>query len=1039
MTAGRVLVTGASGFVGRQVIEPLVSRGWEVHAIGSAGRHPSARWHRIDLLDAESRRRLIRSVRPDALVHCAWVATPGQYSAAPENLDWAAATLGLVREVLAAGATRLVLVGSCAEYDWENAPDRPWREDDPVRPATLYGITKDATHRMTAALARQASVPLAWARLFHLLGPCERPGRLVPGLLGALKQGHRFETGPGHHCRDWLDVRDAGRALAMVLDRGVTGAVNIGSGTPHRVADLVAMAAALAGRPDLEVVGTRSGGPAAIVADIARLRQLTGFAPSISLQQALQEQWDSLRPSRGAGPPRPLSPAYQEAASLFRQDRLLEAEGASRALLAASPEDTPALNLLGVVLRRLGRAAEGEAVLERAAASAPNDDMPLINLGNLMLDQGDPDRAAEAFERARARRPPTSATLQLLGRAYSRAGRLDLALQILTEAMAQTVNEAGDIRPVLAERARSYFAANRPADAFADLDRAEAAPGPHDPELTVLRAQMLRLSGDGIAALALLRRSAKATPGSAKLMVALADALLAIENRPAANAAYRRALAALPDDEPTIAKLAWSLLNSRHGDESQHLADAHALVRGLLARGRLLPGSAHTVQSVLLRVADLDGLDTFDALFADRAALQQWWVRHDTVGALHAELARVRLPEDRSTLVACHRAWGAQTERLLKPLRPNAAARLPGERIRVGFMSSDLRHHPVAYFAQPIFQHHDRSAFDLFAYSFHPGEPDAVQRSIMGQVSAFRSMPGQPDEAIAATIAADRLDILFELGGSTHLNRLQVLAHQPAPVQVSWLGYPHSSGVSRISHILVDPYVRPPDPALLIERAFEMPSSWVPLGPLGFHDQEIIAGLPEDRAGCLTFGTMNNPYKYTREAVAVWAEIMQAVPSSRFLFVRPEAGAALFRDNMARAFARHGVAADRLAFHAVRGRHMPYYNEIDIALDTLPQTGGTTTCECLWMGVPTVTLAGAAFFERLSHSTLANAGLGDLAAPNAAGYVARALALAADRPRRSELRRTLRSRLRASPLGDGPGWVRDLQSLICHTLGAPSI
>jgi protein O-GlcNAc transferase len=283
------------------------------------------------------------------------------------------------------------------------------------------------------------------------------------------------------------------------------------------------------------------------------------------------------------------------------------------------------------------------------------------------------------------------------------------------------------------------------------------------------------------------------------------------------------------------------------------------------------------------------------------------------------------------------------------------------------------------------------------------------------------------------------LDILFELGGSTHLNRLEVMAHKPAPLQVSWLGYPHSSGLRRIDYILVDPYLKPPDSRLLLEQPFEMPSSWVSLGTLGFSDFPILPGLPEERTGQLTFGTMNNPYKYAPEAIALWARVLLQVPGSRFLMVRPEAGVAAFREGMARAFARYGVAGDRLAFAAVRGQHMAHYNDIDIALDTLPQTGGTTTCECLWMGVPVVSLAGPAFFERLSLSNLTNAGLGDLAVDTPDGYVDAAVTLAANVERRRALRHGLREAIRKSPLGDTRKWVRDFEALTVRTLESSDV
>ena len=1028
--AGRVLLTGASGFVGRQVVGPLQRAGWTVHAVGREGGD-GAHWSRCDLLDAGARRALIAAVRPDAVLHCAWVATPGQYATTPANVDWAAATLGLVREALDAGTRRFLLVGSCAEYDWSAPPARPWHEDDPASPATLYGTAKHGTHLVAAALARQSGASLCWARLFHLLGPGDRAGRLVPDLMRSLQTGAPFATGAGHQVRDWLDVRDAGRALAALLDVGADGVVNVASGQGRTVASLVAAAALAAGTPGRVAEHGGGSGPAAIVADIRRLRRLTGFAPAIPLEQSLGEAWAALRPAPAPSDDPALPPEYHVAAKLFRRGDIAAAEQAARALLARNAADVPALNLLGVILRRLGNGRDAEAALAEAARLAPADAMPWINLGNVLLDGNEPERAAEAFHAAAEREPLSPSARRSLARALAQSNRLDEALAELAQALAASRDPA-EQRALRAERARAFFTVGDSAAALAELDRA----GPEaDTAGAILRAQIMRLSGNGERALGLLRHCIGVSPTEPALHLALADALLAAEDRPGANAAYRRALELNPGDEAVTAKLCWSLLNSRYGSEADHLAEAGRLAHALIARGHLLPASAHAVQSVLLRLGDLDGLDAFEALFPDRKALLDWWVRRDTVGALHAELGRVRTLAERHTLVDCHRAWGERTERPLKPLRPARAPRQ--SRIRVGFMSSDLRNHPVAYFAEPIFRHYDRNALTLFAYSFHPGAPDAVQRDIAANVEAFRSMPGLPDEAIAAQIADDGLDVLFELGGSTHLNRLHVLAHQPAPIQVSWLGYPHSSGLSRIGHILVDPFILPPDPALLVERPLTMPTSWVTLGPLGFNARATIEdGLPEDRAGLLTFGTMNNPYKYTREAIALWAAAMRAVPSSRFLFVRPEAGVAEFRSNMARAFARHGIPADRLAFRAVRGNHLPHYNAIDIALDTAPQTGGTTTCECLWMGVPTVSLVGPAFFERLSLSTLSNAGLQDLAADSADGYVACAAALAADRPRRLKLRRTLRATLASSALGNNANWVAefsDLITMVCRT------
>lgn len=1032
MSPPRVLLTGASGFVGRQVIGPLLDLSYEVHALGNTVTDPRARWYRADLLDQAARRQLVAAVRPQALLHCAWETRHGVYWTSPVNLDWVAASLDLARAAAAQGTRRMLMVGSCAEYDWRAPPARPWQEDDPCRPATLFGTAKDLLHRLMAAFAAEADIALVWPRLFYLYGPHELPERLVPSVLSTLLAGQRAETGPANAARDYMHVADAGQALAHLLAGDVRGTINVASGRPVTIGALTGVLARLAGRPDLLAPGVRpSREPLAITADTTRLRA-TGFAPSIALEDGLAALWQAAGGVTRPPPP----PDYDHAARLFRADRRDEAIVAVEAVLAEQPDLPAALNLRGVLHRQRGEFALARPYLERAAALDPDNETAWVNLGNVSLDLEDADAAVEAYARALAAAPARTDTLRLLANALARAGRDAEAMTRFGEVLAAQALAAVPASTVtLRDRARAHFMAGRVEAALADLDTALGAQ-PDDVELMMIKAQMLRLSGHGKQAGVLLRDLVARAPDNADLHLALADALLAEERREAANAHYQRAVALRPDDQVAQGKLCWSLLNSRYGSEAAHVAEAAAIARAMVARGALQPATAHAVQSALLRVADLDTLAAFDALFPDRRALLDFWVRRNVVGALHAQLSRVRTMEDRLTLVDCHRQWGERYE--AKPVPLVTRPRPRGPRIRVGIVSSDLRHHPVSYFALPIFDHYDRDRFELFAYSFNPGEPDQVQRTIASQVAEFRSMPNLPEREIAQRIAGDRLDILFELGGSTHLNRLEVMAHQPAPVQVSWLGYPHSSGLSRIGYILVDPYLKPPDPRLLLEQPFEMPSSWVSIGRLSFTDHPILPELPEERAGRLTFGTMNNPYKYSPEAVALWARVLQRVPGSRFLMVRPEAGVVTFRECMARAFARHGIAAERLAYAAIRGQHMARYNDIDIALDTLPQTGGTTTCELLWMGVPTVSLVGPAFFERLSFSNLANAGLRDLAVDTREAYVEVAVALAGDVERRRVLRRELRETIRRSPLGDASGWVRDFEALTVRTLESTS-
>ena len=503
--------------------------------------------------------------------------------------------------------------------------------------------------------------------------------------------------------------------------------------------------------------------------------------------------------------------------------------------------------------------------------------------------------------------------------------------------------------------------------------------------------------------------------------------------RERANVHLRRAMELAPDNLDYLVALIESLERTRSGDEGGHIEEAYQLARRALTFKTDNPGHLKVLNEVLIRVCDFDGL----AQLGDFKSLGRGWASTNRHTALLKQLAFVRSQEDRVELVEQHRIWGREVE--AKDRRGRRCARPPPRppdgRIRLGIMSSDLRRHPVAYFALPLFDHIDRERFDVYCYSFYQGAEDPLQAYIAKQVTAFRWLPNSSSRDIAQTIADDQLDFLIELGGSTHMNRLDVMAYKAAPLQASWLGYPHSAGLSAIDYFVCDPYSKPDDPALMIERPLVMPQTWLALGRAVFADGHTLTeGLPEERNGFITFGTANNPHKYNREVLTAWARVMAATPGSKFAFVRPEGSSATFRRNVLAEFAAHGIAADRILFHTVRGAHLPFYNDIDITLDPFPLTGGTTTTESLWMGVPVVSLRGEAFFERLSYSILSNAGLGDLVGADLDEYQAIALKLVADRERRRDLRATLRDRLRASPLGQTETFAKDFYDMLARAV-----
>jgi nucleoside-diphosphate-sugar epimerase len=290
----RVLVTGASGFIGRHTLGPLCAAGLEVHAVArqppedmsSQGCH----WHHADLLDATDANALLCEVRPTHLLHCAWYAEPGAYWTAPRNLDWVGASLRLLRAFADSGGRRAVFAGTCAEYAWQE--DTHCIEGrTPTCPATLYGAAKHGLHVVARAWAQQVDVALAWGRIFFVYGPHEHPKRLVSGVARALLRGEEARCTHGRQVRDFLYAPDLGAAFAALLLSDVTGPVNMASGEPVRVADVVGAIAAAAGHPELLRMGaltTQPHEPQRLTADVQRLRDEVGFAPSYSLREGIE-------------------------------------------------------------------------------------------------------------------------------------------------------------------------------------------------------------------------------------------------------------------------------------------------------------------------------------------------------------------------------------------------------------------------------------------------------------------------------------------------------------------------------------------------------------------------------------------------------------------------------------------------------------------------------------------------------------------------------------------------------------------------------
>ncbi|HEY5293724.1 MAG TPA: peptide-binding protein, partial [Burkholderiales bacterium] len=376
-----------------------------------------------------------------------------------------------------------------------------------------------------------------------------------------------------------------------------------------------------------------------------------------------------------------------------------------------------------------------------------------------------------------------------------------------------------------------------------------------------------------------------------------------------------------------------------------------------------------------------------------------------------------------------HRRWAEQVAAPHYPKFVRFDNDRDAERpLRIGYVSPDLRRHPVSAIFAPILAAHDRSRVEVTCYYNYSGE-DVVTLRLKSLAARWRSVAGIDDDALCRQIRADRIDILVDLAGHTMHNRLLAFARKPAPIQVSWLGYFNTTGLATMDYFVSDPWSSPAgQERYYVESLLRLPHTRFCYEPPEYMPE--VSPLPAQTNGHVTFGCLNNLAKLNDKVLALWAEVLRAIPAATLLIQAAALDDAPNRVRFGKLCERHGIEPARLA---LRGfvpieRSSASYAEIDIALDPFPFSGGMTSLEALWMGVPVITLAGETIACRQSASMLMNLGLPELIAENAEQYVANALRIARDLPRLTELRAGLRARFAASPLMDYAGFTRSLEA-----------
>lgn len=672
--------------------------------------------------------------------------------------------------------------------------------------------------------------------------------------------------------------------------------------------------------------------------------------------------------------------ALNQALGHHRAGRLAEAEALYRSILGTRADHPDATHLLGVIRYQQGR--HGEAV-------------PLI-------------------EKAIALNPKSAAYHKNLGSALQGLGRTDDALRHHQEALR--------------------------------LD-----PRYHEAHHGI--AECHRSRDDHAAAVAAYRQALEIAPDFIHSMNGIAISLAAVGNHGEAEKFYRRALEIKPDFAEAHVNLANLLkLHGKRKDAEAHFEKALALqprsLPALVNLGNLYKDEGRIAEAIAKYKAVLELQPGFAPahnnlanLYKDRgesgAALEQFRlaIRSDpSLVDAHSNLllglhyTAEASPEE---IYREHLGWArAHADPLAGEQRLHANDPDPERRIRIGYVSPDFRRHPVAYFMEPVLENHDRARFEIVCYA-NVERPDQVTKRLREKADLWRDLRGVRDDQAAALARRDGIDILVDLAGHTAFSRMRMFARKPAPVQVSWLGYPNTTGLAAMDYRLSDGYADPPGLAdrLHTERIIRLPR--------GFHCFRPPAEAPEPgplpmaATGHPTFASFNMLSKVTPEVVAAWCRILAALPESRFVLKAPPLADAETKAHFAQLFEANGIGADRvemLGYLPKAADHLALYNRIDLALDTFPYNGATTTCEALWMGVPVVSFAGASHVARVGLSLLSNLGLGELVARDLDGYVDLALALARAPERLAALRAGLRARMAAAPLLDGPGFTGELES-----------
>ena len=550
----------------------------------------------------------------------------------------------------------------------------------------------------------------------------------------------------------------------------------------------------------------------------------------------------------------------------------------------------------------------------------------------------------------------------------------------------------------------------------------------------------------------LIRRAIEIKPGEANFYNNLGLVLTKQERHEDAMASYRRAIALNPNYPEAHYHLGNLLLDQGKLDAAiecyqealrlkPDFADAHNnLGNAFIAQGKLDAAIEHYQETLRLQPGFTETHNSLGLAFMAQGKLDEAIEHYRKAMGINSEFAGAHSNllltlnyqhiADSVQNFAEHQRWARQHAAPLESaIQPHSNDCTPSRRLRIGYVSPDFRLHSVAFFLEPILAAHDHDSHEIFCYS-DVARPDGVTERLQGLADCWRNIEGLTHEQVGDQVRKDQIDILVDLAGHTGNNRMLLFARKPAPVQVSYLGYPNTTGLSTMDYKITDYYADPEGQAdtLYTEKLIRLPHCFLCYQP----PLEIpeVAKLPALKTGVVTFGSFNNLSKVTPEVIALWSSILTAIPNTVIIMKFKGLADIGTRQGVLESFIKNGVSGERVILIGdmpSTDQHLTLYNNIDIGLDTFPYNGTTTTCEALWMGVPVITMAGDRHGSRMGVSLLSNVGLSDLIAESTENYVEKAVHLAGDLNRLKELRSNLRSIMSQSPLMDAKGLTNSIE------------